>query len=224
MAHAAIRSVGSILAVEAVTRSASVARVDADGCDEVQLGPGESPAQLVPSMTDRSDGVDALAIAIGPGSFTGLRMSAVAVKTLAWLRDLPIHPVPTLAAIAAAAGDGLWWVAFPLKRDVTFHAVYAVESGQVRECCAPFAMADAAADDASMPTDAVVIGPAVDDKPALMTQLAGEREIRSGIGCSAAVVARIAAQFAACSWRVLDVDYRMASAPELQRNQRDGVA
>ncbi|OYP35930.1 tRNA (adenosine(37)-N6)-threonylcarbamoyltransferase complex dimerization subunit type 1 TsaB [Rhodopirellula sp. MGV] len=43
-----------------------------------------------------------LSVAIGPGSFTGLRIAVTTAKTLAYALDLPIIPVGALAAIAVA--------------------------------------------------------------------------------------------------------------------------
>jgi tRNA threonylcarbamoyladenosine biosynthesis protein TsaB len=51
-----------------------------------------------------------LAVAVGPGSFTGLRIAISTVKGLALALGLPIAAVPTLDAMAAA----LPWAALPV--------------------------------------------------------------------------------------------------------------
>ena len=64
-----------------------------------------------------------LAVAVGPGSFTGLRIAISTVKGLALALDVPIAPVPTLDAMAAA----LPWAALPVcpVLDARKHEVYA---------------------------------------------------------------------------------------------------
>ncbi|MBC8570769.1 tRNA (adenosine(37)-N6)-threonylcarbamoyltransferase complex dimerization subunit type 1 TsaB [Zongyangia hominis] len=51
-------------------------------------------------------GIDAFAVAAGPGSFTGLRIGVAAVKGLARAQDKPCLPVSTLEAMAW--GEPLW--------------------------------------------------------------------------------------------------------------------
>ncbi|PYM16540.1 MAG: tRNA (adenosine(37)-N6)-threonylcarbamoyltransferase complex dimerization subunit type 1 TsaB [Candidatus Rokuibacteriota bacterium] len=70
--------------------------------------------------------VDALAVAVGPGSFTGLRIGLGTVKGLALARALPIAAVPTLDAMAA----GLPFAAFPVcpviaaRKDEVYTSLY----------------------------------------------------------------------------------------------------
>ncbi len=44
---------------------------------------------------------DCVAVSVGPGSFTGLRVGIVFAKTFGWLNKCPIVAVPTFNAIAA---------------------------------------------------------------------------------------------------------------------------
>lgn len=63
-------------------------------------------APAVASLFDRSglkiDAIQALGVALGPGSFTSLRVGLAFVKGLALARHLPIIGIPTLDVVAAA--------------------------------------------------------------------------------------------------------------------------
>lgn len=51
--------------------------------------------------------LEGIAVGIGPGSFTGLRVGIATAKTLAWALQIPTAPVGTLQAIAAQAAVDL---------------------------------------------------------------------------------------------------------------------
>ena len=96
-----------ILAFDTATEVATSALV-ADGA---VLGERVSRAATVLQDVDelmaaaglRPDDVDALAVGIGPGSFTGVRIGLATARALALALGLPIAGVSTLDALAAGA-------------------------------------------------------------------------------------------------------------------------
>ncbi|MDI6693588.1 MAG: tRNA (adenosine(37)-N6)-threonylcarbamoyltransferase complex dimerization subunit type 1 TsaB [Anaerolineales bacterium] len=66
----------------------------------VELAPAVSEALRRASVT--MDAVAAVGVAIGPGSFTGLRVGLALAKGLVMARRLPLIGAPTLDALAAA--------------------------------------------------------------------------------------------------------------------------
>ncbi len=69
--------------------------------------------------------LDALAVGIGPGSFTGVRMGLASARGLALALDIPAAGVSTLAALAAGAPD-----AVPLI-DAKRHELFLEQDGEI---------------------------------------------------------------------------------------------
>ncbi|MGE5592119.1 MAG: tRNA (adenosine(37)-N6)-threonylcarbamoyltransferase complex dimerization subunit type 1 TsaB [Betaproteobacteria bacterium] len=72
--------------------------------------------------------LDAVAVAIGPGSFTGVRIGVTMAKVLAYALDLPIGAVVTLDAIAANLpfSEALVCPLISARRDIVYTATYRV--------------------------------------------------------------------------------------------------
>jgi tRNA threonylcarbamoyladenosine biosynthesis protein TsaB len=104
-----------ILALDTATEACSVALLTSPGATPAQASIigryeelGKSHAQQVLSMVDAVlaegqtalSGLDAIAASIGPGAFTGVRISVAVAQGLAFGAGLPVVPVMTLEALA----------------------------------------------------------------------------------------------------------------------------
>ena len=75
--------------------------------------------------------VEAVAVAAGPGSFTGVRIGVAAAKGFAWGADIPCYGVSTLEAMALSLGIWQGYVVptMDARRNQTYTAVFHAEKG-----------------------------------------------------------------------------------------------
>ena len=100
-----------LLAIDTSTRMVSLALYDGVEvlCESSWTSVDYHTVELAPAVAEALDkarltanDLGALAVALGPGSFTGLRIGMALVKGLALAKHLPVIGVPTLDILAAA--------------------------------------------------------------------------------------------------------------------------
>ncbi|MCL6634106.1 MAG: tRNA (adenosine(37)-N6)-threonylcarbamoyltransferase complex dimerization subunit type 1 TsaB, partial [Alicyclobacillus herbarius] len=80
--------------------------------------------------------IEAIAVGVGPGSYTGVRLAVSTAKAMALALNIPVRTISTLAALAEAACPDVGvsrWLAMPLlyaRRKRAFGAVYAKQAGK----------------------------------------------------------------------------------------------
>jgi tRNA threonylcarbamoyladenosine biosynthesis protein TsaB len=101
------------------------------------LEPPAHARELMPAihMTMRRAGLsfhdlDAVAVGIGPGTFTGLRIGIATARGLVHASGLPLHPVGSLDALAAGADGGSVLALIDAKRGEVFGGVF--EDGDLK--------------------------------------------------------------------------------------------
>ena len=129
-----------ILALESSARAASAA-VEIDGriferySDDGLTHSRTLLPLAIAAMEDAGIGVselDAVAVAAGPGSFTGIRIGVATAKGLAWPENKPTIAVSTLAAMAYTQRDfcGTVCAAMDARRDQFYTALFRFENGK----------------------------------------------------------------------------------------------
>jgi tRNA threonylcarbamoyladenosine biosynthesis protein TsaB len=108
------------------------------------------------------DDVDGLAVSVGPGSFTGLRVSLALAKGIAFAGGLPLAPVSTLEALAwvadAAPGETICAALDARKREV-YAALFAADDRGPRRLTPDVAQSPEALA-AALPARCVLVGDA----------------------------------------------------------------
>jgi tRNA threonylcarbamoyladenosine biosynthesis protein TsaB len=120
---------------------------------------------LALAETDKA-AVGAVAVSIGPGSFTGLRIGLATAKALAYALRVPLVGVPTLAALAFSCPvpGALLAPTMDAQKGNIYMAVYSWQAGGLEEVAPPAVMdyKEAAEELAARPDGAVVLGEAVE--------------------------------------------------------------
>ena len=77
--------------------------------------------------------VQAVAVAAGPGSFTGVRIGVAAAKGFAWGKELPCYGVSTLEAMAESLNvwDGYVCPCMDARRSQVYNALFRAEGGKL---------------------------------------------------------------------------------------------
>ena len=135
-----------ILAFETSAKAGSVALLDG----EILLGEcysntGLTHSQTVMPMAEQllktcgltPGEVEAVAVAAGPGSFTGVRIGVAAAKGFAWGGALPCYGVSTLEAMALGLGVHRGYVVpvMDARRQQVYNAVFRFADGKPERLC-----------------------------------------------------------------------------------------
>jgi tRNA threonylcarbamoyladenosine biosynthesis protein TsaB len=130
-----------VLAVETATMAGGIAIIEDDALiGEVRVNVKAAHAERVMTSIDwllkasnlSINDIDAFAVSIGPGSFTGLRIGLSTVKGLAYAAKRPIVPVLTLDAFARMFRFSAYPVCPMLdaRKNEVYAALYRWENGE----------------------------------------------------------------------------------------------
>lgn len=99
----------------------------------VQLMPAIEQV-IAESQLDKTD-INAIVVAEGPGSYTGLRIGVTVAKTLAYALNTELYGVSSLKTLAATAEeDGRLIVPiFDARREAVYTGIYQYQAGQIVE-------------------------------------------------------------------------------------------
>jgi tRNA threonylcarbamoyladenosine biosynthesis protein TsaB len=135
-----------ILALEtsAVTASVAIAEDERLLAQAFQNSGLTHSATLMPMAADllkntglTLDEMDVIAVAAGPGSFTGVRIGVAAAKGLAWPGDKPCAPCSTLESMAWQVShmDGELCAVMDARRQQVYNARFSAQDGVLTRLC-----------------------------------------------------------------------------------------
>ena len=141
-----------ILAFETSAKAASVAvREGSKLLAESYQNTGLTHSQTLMVMAQdaltqcgkRAADVEAVAVAEGPGSFTGVRIGVAAAKGFAWGKNIPCYGVSTQEAMALhlSVWQGYVCPVMDARRSQVYNALFYVNQGKVTRVCEDRAIA-----------------------------------------------------------------------------------
>jgi len=134
-----------LLGIESSCEHVTVAACDGDRLQKYVLEGSKTPAdRLIPAALALLESfglslpqLDAIVLGVGPGAFTSLRLGCSVAQGFALSADLPILPVCSLDAIAAAQDREHVLVATDARMGETYHAAYERDGKDVRVVVPP---------------------------------------------------------------------------------------
>lgn len=136
----------NILALDSATSACSAAILRGDAvcgrkAERMERGQAEALMPMIVSVLEQADAgfseLDALAVTVGPGSFTGLRVGLAAARGLSLACGIPVVGVTTLEAVAYAVvaatdddggSDGCILAAIETKRADVYIQFFAADA------------------------------------------------------------------------------------------------
>jgi tRNA threonylcarbamoyladenosine biosynthesis protein TsaB len=136
-----------ILAFDTATGATTVALRDPAAGLELELRddppPGERPGHatrllpMIAELLERAGGgweaVERIAVGVGPGTFTGLRIGIATGRALARAREIPLVGVSSLEALAVAADAAVVLAVIDARRGEAFAAAWRREHAREQE-------------------------------------------------------------------------------------------
>jgi tRNA threonylcarbamoyladenosine biosynthesis protein TsaB len=178
-----------ILAVETSTLTGAVALLDGDTVvAEHRLNIAVTHSERLLATIDlllqaagwRLTDAAVLAVAIGPGSFTGLRIGVSTMKGLAFATGAPLVGIPSLDAVAWSLPYATWPVCpiLDAKKGEVYAALYRTDEGRLERlseyrALAPEVLAEELGE--QLPGPVVFVGDGVGPHAALLRRVLGSR-------------------------------------------------
>ncbi|MDM8566823.1 tRNA (adenosine(37)-N6)-threonylcarbamoyltransferase complex dimerization subunit type 1 TsaB [Candidatus Halobeggiatoa sp. HSG11] len=135
-----------ILAIDTSTEACSCAlHIDGEIQTRSQLAPQKHTKLILPMADEllaeagiKPNQLNGLAVGIGPGSFTGLRIACGVAQGIAFAADIPVAPISSLATLAQAAyietGEKQVLAMIDARMEEIYYGYYIVDKQGIMQC------------------------------------------------------------------------------------------